>query len=115
MNDVLFTPLRLNELELLIQKSVAKALRSQSVGELGADDDRPLSISETSDFLHIQKQTLYGYVHKGIIPYSKRAGKLYFCKKDLIEWIKEGNKRPFDVEEEAKKLIESRKKKGGAK
>lgn len=76
--------------------------------------DKLFSIDETSDFLHLKKQTIYSYVSRGIIPHSKRAGRLYFSKNDLIEWIKEGNKRPFDVEEEAKKVILKRIKKGGS-
>ena len=76
--------------------------------------DKLLSIIETAEFLHIKKQTIYTYVSKGIIPHSKRAGKLYFSKKDLIEWVKEGNKRSFDVEEAAKNVILKRKMKGGS-
>lgn len=76
--------------------------------------DKLFSIEETSKFLHIQKQTIYSYVSRGIIPHSKRAGKLYFSKNDLIEWIKQGNKRPFDAEEEAKKIILKRGMKGGS-
>lgn len=74
--------------------------------------DKLMSIEETSEFLHVKKQTLYAYVSKGIIPYNKRAGRLYFSKNDLIDWIKDGNKRSFDVEEEARKIIS--KKKGGS-
>lgn len=76
--------------------------------------DKLMTISETSDFLHVQKQTLYSYVSKGIIPNHKRAGRLYFSQNDLIEWVKAGNKRAFDVEEEAQKIISKRKRKGGS-
>lgn len=75
--------------------------------------DKFFTIVETAEFLHVQKQTLYSYVSRQMIPHYKRAGRLYFSKSDLIEWIKEGNKRPFDVEEEAKKIIDRRKKRGG--
>ena len=71
--------------------------------------DSILTIQETSEFLHVQKQTLYSYVSKGVIPHHKRAGRLYFLKNELIDWIKSGNKRAFDVEVEAKKIISKRK------
>jgi excisionase family DNA binding protein len=71
--------------------------------------DQLLTIEEAGNLLHVQKQTLYSYVSKGIIPHNKRAGRLYFSKQDLIEWVKEGNKRSFDVEEEARKIISKRK------
>jgi len=71
--------------------------------------DSILTIEETSEFLHVQKQTLYSYVSKGVIPHHKRAGRLYFLKNELIDWIKSGNKRAFDVEAEANKIISKRK------
>lgn len=71
--------------------------------------DRLLTIQEASDFLHVQKQTLYSYVSKGLIPNHKRQGRLWFSKNELIEWIKSGNKRAFDVELEAQKIISKRK------
>lgn len=72
-------------------------------------EDQILTIEETSEFLHVKKQTLYSYVSKGQIPHHKKAGRLYFLKNELIDWIKSGNKRPFDVEAEAKKIISNRK------
>lgn len=71
--------------------------------------DSLLTIEETSEFLHVKKQTIYSYVSKGLIPHHKRAGRLYFLKDELIDWIMSGNKRVFDVEEEAKKIISKRK------
>ncbi|MEX2336348.1 MAG: helix-turn-helix domain-containing protein [Fulvivirga sp.] len=76
--------------------------------------DQLLTIQQASEFLHVQKQTLYSYVSKRLIPYNKKAGRLYFSKNDLIEWVKSGNKRSFDVEEEAQKIISKRKRKGGS-
>ncbi len=84
-----------------------KALILETSTKDGADSI--LTIKETSEFLHVQKQTLYSYVSKGLIPNHKRAGRLYFLKNELIDWIKSGNKRVFDVEAEAKKIIAKRK------
>lgn len=81
----------------------------------GEAKDELLNIFGAAEFLHVQKNTIYSYVSRGIIPHFKRAGRLYFSKNDLIEWIKEGNKRPFDAEEEAQKIMAKRaKKKGGS-
>lgn len=76
--------------------------------------DQLLTIQQVEEFLHVKRQTIYSYVSKGTIPNHKKAGRLYFSKNDLIQWIKEGNKRSFDVEEEAKKIISKRKRKGGS-
>jgi excisionase family DNA binding protein len=83
-------------------------------GIVDSSADQIFSIDETAEFLHIQKNTIYSYVSRGLIPHSKRAGKLYFSKNDLIEWIKQGNTRPFDPEKEVQKIMAKRaKKKGG--
>lgn len=92
-------------------KQIKSLILDTSTKEAG---DQLLTIQETSEFLHVKKQTLYSYVSKGIIPHHKRAGRLYFSKTELIDWIKSGNKRPFDVEEEAQKIISKRKRKGGS-
>ena len=84
-----------------------KALLLETATKEGGDSI--LTIQETSEFLHVQKQTLYSYVSKRQIPHHKRAGRLYFLKNELIDWIKAGNKRSFDVEEEALKIISKRK------
>lgn len=76
--------------------------------------DQFLTIQEVEEFLHVKRQTIYSYVSKGLIPKKKKAGRLYFSKSELIQWIKEGNKRSFDVEEEAKKIMVKRKRKGGS-
>ncbi|AEL26874.1 helix-turn-helix domain-containing protein [Cyclobacterium marinum] len=92
-------------------KQIKSLILESSTGEPG---DQLLTITETAKFLHVQKQTLYSYVSKGLIPYNKRAGRLYFSKNDLIDWVKSGNKGSFDVEVEAKKIIIKRKRKGGS-
>ncbi len=91
-------------------KQIKSLILESSTSQPG---DQLLTIEETAEFLHVQKQTLYSYVSKGIIPNHKRAGRLYFSKNDLIEWVKSGNKRSFDVEVEAQKIITKRNKKGG--
>ena len=71
--------------------------------------DSILTIEETSEFLHVQKQTLYSYVSKGLIPSHKKGGRRYFLKSEVIDWVKAGNQRSFNVEEEAKRIISKRK------
>jgi excisionase family DNA binding protein len=72
-----------------------------------------LTIEETSEFLHVKKQTLYSYVSKGLIPSHKKGGRRYFLKSEVIDWVKAGNQSSFNLEEEAKRIISKRK--GGLK
>lgn len=46
-----------------------------------------LTLNKICELLELKKQTIYSYVSKGLIPYYKKAGKLYFIKDEIIEWI----------------------------
>ena len=90
MNDVLFTPIRLNQLELLIQNSVEKALKAQR--QPPVKTNRFLTIDELIEFLpeHPAKQTIYGLVSNRKIPYEKHGKKLYFREFKIQEWLDNG-------------------------
>jgi hypothetical protein len=81
MNDILFTPLRLSELEALIQNSVEKAFKNVAIStEIQNSSEDLLTIKQASEFLNLTVQTLYSYVHRAEIPVFKRQKKLYFSK-----------------------------------
>jgi excisionase family DNA binding protein len=74
------------------------------------DEDQIFTIKEASDFLKLSVPTIYGYVHRTAIPFSKGAKRLYFSKKDLIEWIKQGKQRTLaEIEAEAKAYLSTKK------
>lgn len=52
-----------------------------------------LSISEAAAFLKLSVPTMYGYVHRCSIPYSKKGKRLYFMKGELENWIKSGRRK----------------------
>jgi excisionase family DNA binding protein len=52
-----------------------------------------LSIEETSEYLHVPKNTLYNYCHHNVLVYHKRGKKNYFLKSDLDEWMASGRKK----------------------
>jgi hypothetical protein len=52
------------------------------------------------------KATVYGEVHKGIIPVHKRGKKLMFLKSEIDSWLKKGRKRTLEeIANDADKLI----------
>ena len=57
-----------------------------------------LNIDETSDQLGIPISTLYKYVHKRIIPFTKLNGKLFFALEALEEWVKAKSYTPKDCQ-----------------
>ncbi|WP_215224389.1 helix-turn-helix domain-containing protein [Echinicola shivajiensis] len=51
-----------------------------------------LTLSRICDLLELKRQTIYSYVSRGLIPYHKKAGKLYFFRQEIEKWIKSGNR-----------------------
>ena len=49
-----------------------------------------LDVDSCARFLHKKPQTIYKYVSRGIIPFNKKEGSIYFLKSELINWIKDG-------------------------
>jgi len=39
------------------------------------------------------KPTVYGWVHYSLIPYHKKAKKLFFLKSEVDNWLKQGRKK----------------------
>lgn len=111
MNNLLLSPIRLDELEILIQNSVEKAFKSQNPPEL-PDSDRWFDLQELCNYLPDKpaKPTVYGWVASGLIPCHKGAKKLRFLKSDIDKWIKSGKKKTqAEIAEEAYKYTKNKK------
>jgi excisionase family DNA binding protein len=61
-----------------------------------------LTIQQAAVLLNLAVPTLYSKVCKGELPVMKRNKRLYFLKKELIEFIKTGRKKTTsEIESEA--------------
>ncbi|MFT5822117.1 MAG: excisionase family DNA binding protein [Crocinitomix sp.] len=112
MKDILFTPLRLSELELLIQNSVANALKNQIQPDQTIEADKFLDINEAATFLHLKESTVRTKVSKGELPFMKPDGTkgLIFSRLELTEFIKSGKKKSnAEIEAEADAYINKKK------
>ena len=88
---------RLNRIEQLLQK---KELDKR------VPEDQIFGIKEASSFLNVEVSTIYTNVSRGIIPSMKRNGKLYFSKRELLEYLKGGKKLTYkEVEERAERIL----------
>jgi excisionase family DNA binding protein len=54
-----------------------------------SSDNCLLSIKEVADYLGVSKRTVHNYMRlkRNPLPYSKPAGKLFFWRKDLEQWL----------------------------
>ncbi len=111
MQAVTITQITPPELEILIENSIRKILGSQK-HEHHLDSDHLLTIQEASAFLNLTVPTLYGYVHRAEIPVMKKSKRLYFSKQQLMDWVKEGQKKTIsEIHEQASDFVNIRKKK----
>lgn len=94
---------KLENIEKLLQKS----------NEGGSSDpDRWLDLSELCNYLPDKpvKPTVYGWVHHSLIPYHKRAKKLFFLKSEVDQWLKAGRKKTLaETEAEATQYMTQKK------
>jgi len=93
MTDILFTPLRLNELEQLIQNSVEKALQAHIFPDTTKQPDKLLTIEKAAVLLSLTVPTMYSKVSKGELPVMKRGKRLYFSQYELDAYIMSGRKK----------------------
>ncbi|PSR55966.1 hypothetical protein AHMF7605_21905 [Adhaeribacter arboris] len=118
MHDILLTPIRLSELEMLIQNSVRKVLNEGNYPSLppsSESNDQPLTVQEAATFTNLAVPTLYSLVSRKEIPFFKRSGskRLYFLKSELRKWLlEERQKTVSEIMEDAMKSVRTRNNKG---
>ena len=57
------------------------------------ETDQLLTIQQAGELIKLTVPTIYGYVSRNEIPFSKKGKRLYFSKQELTDWIKQGRKK----------------------
>jgi excisionase family DNA binding protein len=97
MEQVILSPVRLCELESIIENSVRKVIgESKPTSEKATPYTDLLNIQEASKFLGLAVPTLYSKVSERLIPHSKVGKKLFFSREDLSNWVKSGKRSSVD-------------------
>ena len=67
-----------------------------------SDDDQMMTMDEACQFIGKKRSTIYSLTSERRIPYRKRGNKLYFFKKELVEWIQSGGAydKPYTLSEQ---------------
>lgn len=74
--------------------------------------DQPLTIKQASELLKLSVPTIYGYVSRNEIPFSKRphSKRLWFSKAELTEWLMSGKQNTkADLKDGANSFMKKRK------
>ena len=77
----------------MIENSVRKAFSEFSPNKSSYIDDKPLNIDEAAAFLQMPKSSIYQLSSTRQIPFNKVGKKLFFFKKNLLEWLETGKKK----------------------
>jgi predicted DNA-binding transcriptional regulator AlpA len=95
--DILFTPLRIIELETLILNQVRIALSEINTPTPAADSERWMNLQELCDYLpdHPKPQTVYSWVSNKVIPVNKGSKHLRFLKSEIDQWLKSGRRKTY--------------------
>ncbi|MGI4727590.1 MAG: helix-turn-helix domain-containing protein [Janthinobacterium lividum] len=96
---------QLNYIETLILE-----LKSSNSINAVKPDDELLTIDQASDLLNLAKPTIYSLSASSKIPVIKKGKRLYFSRKELLDWLKSGRRKTIDeIENEAADYIISNK------
>jgi len=66
------------------------------------ESDKLLTVSQAADLLNLAVPSIYGLVHRSLIPFMKRQKRLYFSELELRNWIKSGRNQTLqEIREDA--------------
>jgi len=115
MTDILFTPIRLSELETLIQNSVTKALRENHFSTNNEPDSdskaQIFGVNACSRLTGYSASAIYARTSKGLIPCFRRDGRLLFRRNEIMDWLTESRvltQKEFSNELDSKLIIRRR-------
>lgn len=84
-----------NPFDLLMDKLNNIEQQLKELRELHKQEfrDELMNIKELGDYINYQKTSIYGLVQKRKIPFIKASGKLHFRKKDIDQWLNDGQRK----------------------
>ncbi len=98
------------ELQNIINKSVQQALKEhddkKTKLEANENEKDLLNVKEAAKYLDLTVPTMYSKVSRGELPSMKKAKRLYFSKKELTGFLRDGRKRTVkELQAEADKYF----------
>lgn len=89
-------------------EDIFERILDRKIKSITSSEEEVLDFDATLKFLGIKQGTLYKWTSEGSIPHNKK-GKLFFIKKDLIDWIKSGKvKTNAELDVEAEEYVSSK-------
>lgn len=86
-------------------ESFAKTIAFSMKGELQplapSAEQQIIWMDDAAKLLNLAKQTIYGLISKGKLPYYKRGRKVYFLRTELETWLLTGKQKTMADEEQS--------------
>lgn len=103
---MLIVQLDSEQLSNLIQSAVRKVISESPSLSPQPEPETVLTVKETAEFLSLSVPTIYSLISKGEIPVMKRSKRCYFSKNELIDYLKNGRRKPMkEITENAEKHL----------
>ncbi len=96
MNNIILTPVPLEDLQTLIEASVARAMRNRFENQ--TPTSKWMNLDELRNY-HPNKParaTIYKWTCERSIPFHKDGKKLRFLKSEIDEWLMKSGKKTID-------------------
>ncbi len=93
MENITFTLLTADDISQAIRNELKALLAENSFGAANTETDDVGGIALAMTLTGLAKATIYSLVSSRKIPHSKRGKRLYFSRRELIEWITNGKRK----------------------
>ncbi len=101
MTQIIMLSLNETEFKAFLREALTDILKDR-IENNGSPIAEILSIGEAATFLKLKISTLYEKTANKLIPHFKKGNRLYFYRKDLEEWLREGKvKTAKEIQSEA--------------
>jgi excisionase family DNA binding protein len=92
MDNLTFEQLPIAVNQLYDKLEMIEALIRNSTPQPNANTDQPLTVKQAAEFLSLAKSTIYRMAENRELPHYKHERRLYFVKKELIDWLEAGRR-----------------------
>ncbi len=83
MDNIILSPISLENFELLIKKSVTAALASIQPTPTPIEESQQFTISELAAYLKCTKATIHAYKNRGIFKYYQTGRTVFFKRSEI--------------------------------
>ena len=106
MNKITFEDLPVAVGKMMEKLDHLERIIKSTIQPVDNQEEGPLTIEEAAEFLNLKVPTIYSKVSRGELPVMKRSKRLYFSRKELMNYLKEGARKSYsDIQNEAESFL----------